>query len=327
MHTEGFGDWHDSGMARGRFAPSPTGQLHLGNLRTALVAWLFARSAGSEFLVRVEDLDLANATVEKERQQLADLAAIGLDWDGAVIRQSERFDLYHQAIADLTARGLTYECTCTRSEIREAASAAHGDFPEGIYPGTCRTLTAAQRGARGGDARPAAIRLRAQVDQLDLTDRLKGDFSGVVDDVVLRRNDGVPAYNLAVVIDDAAQVVEEVVRGDDLLSSSPRQAHLADLLGVDRVGYAHFPLVLGPDGRRLAKRHGGVSLSDRLATGSTVTEVRMLLAASLGLAEAGEPVSMSDLIARFEPSQLPTDPWVLDPERLATGNATGDGPG
>ncbi len=300
-------------MPVGRFAPSPTGDLHLGNLRTALVAWLFARSTGSRFIVRVEDLDLANATVEHERRQLADLAAIGLDWDGEIIRQSDRFELYHQAIAELTGRGLTYECTCTRREIQQAATAAHGEASEGIYPGTCRALSASERARRAADGRPAAIRLRAEIDQLTITDRLSGTYTGVVDDVVLRRNDGVPAYNLAVVVDDAAQGVEEVVRGDDLLSSSPRQAHLADLLGLARVTYAHVPLVIGPDGQRMAKRHGAVSLADRAARGESPGEVLSRLAASLNLAAPDEAVVPADLLDRFDPALLPREPWFFDP--------------
>ncbi len=300
-------------VAVGRFAPSPTGDLHLGNLRTALLAWLFARSAGSRFLVRVEDLDAKVASPEHERRQLADLAAIGLDWDGEVVRQSERFDLYHEAIRRLTDRGLTYECTCTRREIQEAASAAHGEVPGGVYPGTCLQLTERERAARAADGRPAAIRLRAQVASLELVDRLHGRYEGVVDDVVLRRNDGVPAYNLAVVVDDADQGIEEVVRGDDLLPSTPRQLHLADLLGLPPPTHAHVPLVLGPDGERLAKRHGSVTLADRLALGESPDDVRSLLAATLGLAEPGEPVTMAQLVERFDPEALPREPWTYAP--------------
>jgi glutamyl-tRNA synthetase len=299
-------------VAIGRFAPSPTGQLHLGNLRTALVAWLFARSAGSRFIVRIEDLDDRVSNLEHEVRQLSDLAAIGIDWDGAVARQSERFELYHEAIGRLTDRGLTYECTCTRREIREAASATHGEAPEGAYPGTCLQLTRRQLDARAAEGRPAALRLRAQVTTVELIDRVHGRYEGAVDDVVLRRNDGVPAYNLAVVVDDAAQGIEEVVRGDDLLASTPRQLHLADLVGVARPTHAHVPLVLGTDGERLSKRHGAVTLTDRRALGDTPEQVRSLLAASLGLAEPGEPVTPAQLVERFHPGRLPRDPWQLD---------------
>lgn len=264
--------------------------------------------------MRVEDLDDRVSNREHERQQLADIAAIGLDWDGEVVRQSERFDLYHQAIADLSARSLTYECTCTRREIREAASAQHGKAPEAAYPGTCLRLTAAEQREREAAGRPAAVRLRAQVDRLNLVDRIHGPYEGLVDDVVLRRNDGVPAYNLAVVIDDAAQGIEEVVRGDDLLPSTPRQIHLADLLGIERPSYAHVPLVLGADGQRMAKRHGAVTLADRTALGETPEQVVSLLATTLGLAGVGERVAATDLVERFDPDLLPRQPWMFDPD-------------
>jgi glutamyl-tRNA synthetase len=300
-------------MPAGRFAPSPTGRLHLGNLRTALLAWVFARSTAGRFVVRMEDLDRGSVRAEHYDGQLADLAAIGLDWDGPVVRQSERGALYHDAIAALVAAELTYPCYCTRREIQEAASAAHGDpMPEGAYPGTCRALTASQRAAREGAGRRPALRLRAEPGLVvSFVDRLHGRVSAVVDDVVLRRGDGTPAYNLAVVVDDAAQGVEEVVRGDDLLLSTPRQIHIAELLGLDVPTYAHVPLVVGPDGARLAKRHGAVTLGDRAALGETPDDVRAALAASMGLASPGEAVSMSSLLARFDPRALPTAPWVF----------------
>lgn len=303
-------------MAVGRFAPSPTGDLHLGNLRTALVAWLFARSAGSRFLVRMEDLDRVTSSPDHERRQLADLAALGLDWDGEVVRQSERFDRYEAAIARLTAAGLTYECFCSRREIREAASAPHGDLPDGAYPGTCLHLPASERRARERAGRRPALRLRAGAVRVSLTDRVHGPTTGRVDDVVLRRADGVPAYNLAVVVDDDAQGVEEVVRGDDLLSSTPRQLHLGRLLGLAEPAHAHVPLVLAPDGSRLAKRHGSVTLSDRAARGQSPAEVRSWLARSLALAEPGEPVTPAELVERFDPARLPREPWVLQPDEL-----------
>lgn len=303
-------------MAVGRFAPSPTGRLHLGNLRTALLAWLFARQAGSAFLLRVEDLDDRVADPRHEAGQLADLRAIGIDWDGEVVRQSERRDRYREAIDRLTAAGLTYECTCTRREIREAASAAHGESPDGAYPGTCRRLTIAERARRAADGRPAALRLHAQAATETFVDRVHGPYEGTIDDVVLRRNDGVPAYNLAVVVDDADQGVEEVVRGDDLLSSTPRQLHIADLLGLPRPAHAHVPLVLGPDGERMAKRHGAVTLDDRRALGETPALVLSRLAASLGLAEPGELRTPGELVERFDPATLPLDPWIVDPGQL-----------
>jgi glutamyl-tRNA synthetase len=305
-------------MAVGRFAPSPTGDLHLGNLRTALVAWLFARSAGSRFLVRMEDLDRVQAAERHERSQLADLAALGLDWDGEVVRQSERFDRYEAAIAQLSAAGLTYPCFCTRREVREAAYAPHG-AAESRYPGTCRDLTEAERAERVASGRPAALRLRAGAEEVVVRDRLVGEVRGQADDVVLRRNDGVPAYHLAVVVDDDAQGVEEVVRGDDLVPSTPSQRHLGDLLGLRPLAYAHVPLVLGPGGARLAKRDGAVTLDDQAAIGHDATAVRGLLAATLGLAEPGERPSTADLLARFDPDRLPRTPWVWGADPLPPG--------
>lgn len=297
-------------MATGRFAPSPTGELHLGNLRTAMLAWLFARSAGSRFVVRVEDLDPITSRSEHEERQLADLAAIGVDWDGPVVRQSDRREAHEAALRELGELGLTYPCFCSRREIREASSAPHGK-DLGIYPGTCRRLSAAERDARVAQGRRAALRLRAPGTAMTVFDRLVGPVSMVVDDVVVRRNDGVPAYNLAVVVDDAAQGVEEVVRGVDLLATTPRQAHLADVLGLPRPTWAHVPLVLGADGARLAKRHGAVTLADLAASGVDASEVRGRLATSIGLASAGEAVTMSQLLERFDPERLPVEPWVI----------------
>jgi glutamyl-tRNA synthetase len=283
----------------GRFAPSPTGLLHVGNLRTALAAWLLARSSGGAFIVRMEDLDLVTASREAEERQLAELALLGLDWDGPVVRQSERFDRYHDAIAELTAAGLTYECFCTRREIREAAAAPHGR--EVTYPGTCRSLTAAERDARRAE-RPPALRLRAPGRPVTVEDLLAGAFTAVPDDVVLRRNDGVPAYNLAVVVDDAAQGVDEVTRGDDLLASSPRQALLQDLLGLPRVVYAHVPLVVGADGQRLAKRHGAVTLEDLADVGPR--RIVAGLARSLGVPIEASTATPADVLEAFDVADL-----------------------
>jgi glutamyl-tRNA synthetase len=297
-------------MASGRFAPSPTGPLHLGNLRTALLAWLFARSSGGRFLLRMEDLDRAQASTEHEASQCRDLAALGLDWDGEVVRQSERFERYDAAIAVLDRAGLTYPCFCTRREIQAAASAPHaGEVLPGAYPGTCRDLTLAERRARAERGRPPALRLRAQVAELTVEDDLLGPITATVDDVVLRRNDGVPAYNLAVVVDDAAQRVEQVVRGDDLASSSPRQRHLAVLLGLPPVRYAHVPLVLAPSGARLAKRDGATTLADQARAGRTARQVLAVLGASTGLCEPDEAVTAESLRHRFDPTLVPRTPW------------------
>ncbi len=308
----------------GRFAPSPSGDLHLGNLRTALLAWLFARSTGRAFLVRMEDLDRVRPGAAQ--RQLADLAAIGLTWDGPVTYQSDRASGYRAAIERLTARGLTYECFCTRREIREAASAPHPDpaFPlrlgaDGAYPGTCRSLTTGQIAEHRATGRPSALRLRAGVDRWTVTDLLHGEFTGAVDDLVLRRNDGVAAYNLAVVVDDAAQGVDQVVRGDDLLTSAPRQAYLAWLLDLPAVEYAHVPLALNVHRQRLAKRDGAVTLADLAARGLAAPAVLGLIAASLALAAPREPVTADDLLPRFDPGTLPREPWEVRPDTLLGG--------
>jgi glutamyl-tRNA synthetase len=303
-------------MADGRFAPSPTGPLHLGSLRTALLAWLFARSTGSRFLYRIEDLDPVASRPEHEAQQLDDVTALGIDHDGPVVRQSQRRHRHEEALAELERRGLTYRCYCTRREVREAVVAPHGELPEGAYPGTCRALTVSERVEREAAGRRPAVRLLAHGEAVTVVDRLRGPVTRRIDDFVLRRGDGVPSYNVAVVVDDADQGVEEVVRGDDLLDSTPRQAHLADLLDRRRPAWAHVPLVLGPDGQRLAKRHGAVSLGDLRALGWSAGGVRSLLAASLGLCEPGELVDPSGLIDRFDPGSLPIGPWQVDPHEL-----------
>lgn len=291
----------------GRFAPSPTSELHVGNLRTALLAWLFARSSGRDFLVRIEDLDQARvaAAAGVAERQLADLAALGIDHDGEVVRQSHRQPLYEAALARLEV----YECYCSRREIAESAQAPHG-VSQLPYPGTCRDLTEAERAAKRA-VRPAALRVRAGGATWTVTDELYGLVTREVDDFVLRRGDGTYAYNLAVVVDDGDQGVDQVVRGDDLLSSAPRQAWLADQLGITPPTYAHVPLAVSPDGLRLAKRDGAVTMTDLAALGVTPAEVLARLAASLGLAEVDETVTLDSLLDRFDPATLPRDPWVV----------------
>lgn len=274
----------DPGTGPGRYAPSPTGELHLGNLRTALAAWAAARRRGAPFLVRIEDLDSGRSREKWVGSQLADLAAIGIDWDGEPVRQSRRQPLYAAALERLRADGLLYECFCTRAEIREAASAPHGKLPEGAYPGTCRDLTAAERAERRRTGRPPALRVRAGAATVAFEDAVAGPVERVVDDFVVRRGDGDFAYNLAVTVDDADQGITEVVRGADLLDTTPRQLWLYDRLGLTPpVRFAHVPLMLGEDGARLAKRHGAVTLREQLATGRTAGEVRAELAASIDL--------------------------------------------
>lgn len=283
----------------GRFAPSPSADLHLGNLRTAVLAWLFARSTGRRFLVRVEDLD-DRTFPEVATRQLADLAAMGLTWDEPPEYQTAHAAQYQAAVDELASRGLVFECFCSRRDILAAPRAPHA--PEGAYPGTCRDLTVAERAERAASSgRPPALRLRSSVDAYTVTDVLHGEYTGVVDDFVLRRGDGVFAYNLAVVVDDAAQAVDQVVRGDDLLPSSPRQAYLCTLLGLPTPTYAHVPLVLNPDGKRLAKRDGAVTLGEIGADRALA-----LIADSLGYTAT----TVAGMLAEFDPARLPREPWV-----------------
>jgi glutamyl-tRNA synthetase len=303
-------------MADGRFAPSPTGPLHVGNLRTALLSWLYARVDGGRFLVRVEDLDPVASRDELVGEHLADLAALGLDHDGPVLRQSDPVARarHDAAIARLDAAGALYPCFCSRREVREASQAAHGPWPEGAYPGTCRDLTASQRADRaaGRPDRPPSLRVRADEVAVTIEDRLHGERTGIVDDFVVVRGDGVPAYNLAVVVDDAHQGIVEVVRGADLLEGTPRQAWLCDRLDLPRPQWVHVPLVVGPDGDRLAKRHGSVTRGELAVHGIGAGELLGRMGASLGLAAEGELVDAGTLLRRFDPDAVPLEPWVFD---------------
>ena len=266
-----------------------------------MLAWLFARSSGRRFLIRIEDLD-DRAHDDVARRQLADLAAIGVTWDEEPLWQCARRDHDDAVVALLAGQGLVYECYCSRREILSAPRAPHA--PEGAYPGTCRELGAAARSARRDSGRPPALRLRAQHTEFSVADVIHGPYTGVVDDFVLRRGDGVPAYNLAVVVDDAASRIDQVVRGDDLLSSAPRQAYLGSLLGYPQPTYAHVPLALNVDGKRLAKRDGAVTLSEL-----GVPTAFALISESLGLPGA----CAQDLAARFDPLSLPRGPWIYRP--------------
>lgn len=304
--------------ADGRFAPSPSSDLHVGNLRTALLAWLAARRQGSRFLLRIDDLDAGRSRPAIAERQLADLARLGLRHDGPVPRQSERLGRYEEAFAALAANGHVYPCFCTRAEIREAASAPHGG-PTGQYPGTCRHLSDRARATREAEGRRPAWRLRASGAAATVDDLVLGPQEVRAEDVVLRRADGEFGYQLAVVVDDADQGVDEVVRGADLLESVGTQRELAALLGLAPVRYAHVPLMLGPDGARLAKRHGSATLADAcsghagialpgLAPGvpASVEAVRGALAATVGLAAPGEAPALDELTARFTYERLPT---------------------
>ena len=284
-------------LGAGRFAPSPSADLHIGNLRTAVLAWLFARSTGRRFLVRVEDLD-DRTHDDVAARQLADIGAIGITWDAAPEWQSAHPQRYQAVVEDLIGRDLVYECFCSRKEILEAPRAPHS--PEGAYPGTCRTLSAAQRAQRRR-TRPPALRLRTPGGQYTVIDLVHGRYTGVVDDFVLRRGDGVPAYNLAVVVDDAHAGVDQVVRGEDLLASSPRQGYLADLLGYPQPVYAHVPLALNNEGKRLAKRDGAVTLAEL-----GVPRAWALITESLGWPAA----DLDELLTKFDTADLPRQPWT-----------------
>ncbi|MBO0768941.1 MAG: tRNA glutamyl-Q(34) synthetase GluQRS [Solirubrobacterales bacterium] len=264
-------------MLTGRFAPSPTGPLHLGSLRTALAAWLFARKAGGEFLLRVEDLDPSRCKPIFETEQLQALRALGIDWDGPVVRQSDRLSLYAAALAKLPV----YRCYCTRAELAQR-------------PCNCRQL--------GGSGDRFALRFDARGTRIRFQDVLAGPQSFEVDDFIVRRADGVFSYQLAVVVDDFQQEVTQVVRGADLLDSTARQILLARTLGYPVAQFAHVPLVMGPDGKRLAKRYGA----------STVLEDPLpWLGASLGIETDEQPKTAADLLEGFAPDAIPEQPVSL----------------
>ncbi|WP_216395262.1 tRNA glutamyl-Q(34) synthetase GluQRS [Arcanobacterium phocae] len=275
-------------LGNGRFAPSPTGDFHIGNLRTALLAWACARSTGRGFHMRVEDLD-ERSRPEYCLRQLEDLAALGIDWDGPELYQSQRIDRYEEIFTSLLKSGRLYECYCTRKELASVASAPHR--PPGSYPGTCRDLTESEREAgreklRGTNREPA-LRLRTDALSGELVDQQLGYYCGAIDDLVIRRGDGVFSYNFVSVVDDAEYNVTQIVRGDDLLPSTPRQMHLQDLLGYPNPVYAHMPLILNQAGARLAKRDGAVTLRQLAELGWSSADIVELLASSLYMGEAG----------------------------------------
>jgi glutamyl-tRNA synthetase len=299
---------------RGRLAPSPTGGLHLGVARSALCAWLRARAQGGRLLLRIEDLDAPRVVAGSAQSIMDDLRWLGLAWDEgpdcdgphAPYLQSQRLDTYARAIDQLAERGLVYPCTCSRKEIAEVASAPHGELGA-LYPGTCRN------GARPNGREPA-LRFRMPEPAPEFRDVLHGPYLGAVaDDFVLRRGDGVFAYQLAVVVDDIAMAISEVVRGDDLLSSTPRQLALYRALGAEAPQFMHVPLLLGPDGRRLSKRHAAPAIGEYRAAGIAAQRIVSILAASLGLCAPDEPVPLNALIARFELQRLPLTAACIEP--------------
>lgn len=301
---------------RGRFAPSPTGPLHLGSLAAAVGSWLFSRSAGGEWLVRMEDLDGPRVVPGAADEILRALERYGLAWDGEVAVQSRRTALYEEALARLRAAGLAYDCACTRAEVARAAGAPDASDPVdaagAVYAGTCRGGLAPGRSAR-------AVRFRVPDGWVAIEDRVRGrieeEVARAVGDFVVRRADGPFAYQLAVVVDDGEQGVTEVVRGGDLLSSTARQVALQRALGLPTPAYAHLPLVLGPDGRKLGKRDGALPLE-------TLDErrVRETLAAALRLlgqvAPDGTVREMLEAATRgFAPGRVPRGPVRFGAER------------
>ena len=300
------------GGYRGRFAPSPTGDLHLGSAATALVAWLMARHAGGAFVWRTEDIDTPRVVAGSEAHQLADLRWLGLEWDEgpdvggacAPYRQSERGADYEAAIARLAAAGLVYFCDCSRAEIARVASAPHVGEEGPPYPGTCRAYGTTDRAWK----RPPAVRLAVPDREVAIDDVLQGPLrqhvASAVGDFVLKRGDGVYAYQLAVVVDDLAMAITDVVRGADLLSSAPRQALLADLLGGRTPRFAHAPLVVAADGERLQKRSPRHTLRGLREAGYRAEAVIAALARGLGLHGAATAASPADLLARFDVSPL-----------------------
>ena len=286
-------------MTVGRFAPSPSGKMHLGNLFSFLLAWCSVRSAGGEMVLRMEDLDPQRTSAEYAALIRRDLLRFGLDWDREVPCQSTRTAAYDAAFSKLEEMGLIYPCYCSRSQVH-AASAPHLGQSEFVYAGTCRDLTPAQRAAK---KRLPAWRLRVPAEEWTVHDGLQGDYTELLSrdcgDFVVRRADGVYAYQLAVVVDDADNGVTQVVRGRDLLASAPRQMYLFSLLGKPAPDYIHVPLLLAPDGRRLSKRDGDLDL-DTLLTRFSPEEIIGALAHAAGLIGKNEAISASELAAEFD---------------------------
>lgn len=307
----------------GRLAPSPTGVLHLGNARSFLLAWLSIRQQGGRILLRIEDLDGPRVRQGATESAIEDLQWMGLDWDDEIRIQSHSRKRHDEAIDQLIDQGAAYPCVCTREEIEEAASAPHeGDIPasETVYPGTCRQRWSNAEEARHASGKEPAIRLRIESGAVPFVDQFRGPESGdVVGDFVLRKRDGTPAYQLAVVVDDAADGITEVLRADDLIPSTPRQLLLYRLFGWDPPSFIHVPLITGPDGLRLAKRHGDTSLGHYRRQGISAAEVVGTLAHLCGLAAEGERWMPEDLIEQFALEKLSPNPTIWDGIRQSPG--------
>lgn len=287
----------------GRFAPSPSGRMHLGNVFSALMAWLSVRSQGGRMVLRIEDLDPDRSKPEFADALKRDLVWLGLDWDIEAPRQSQRTALYALAFDRLAQMGLVYPCYCTRAALH-AASAPHGSDGRTVYPGTCRDLTAHERAAM---TRAPAWRLRTDEREISFLDGLRGNYCEKLahdcGDFILRRADGVYAYQLAVVVDDADMGITEVVRGCDLLSSTPRQLYLYALLGLNAPHYYHVPLLVAPDGRRLSKRDRDLDLA-ALRKHYTAPQLIGVLAHAAGLTKTPAPITPQELCHLFSWAQV-----------------------
>ncbi len=293
----------------GRFAPSPTGRIHLGVARTMLAAWLDARAAGGRILLRVEDIDLQRTVKGAAEEIMRDMTWLGLDWDDAPSFQSARMDRYEAALEALAKNDRIYACTCSRKEIALASSAPHGPSDEGPrYPGTCRN------GAAVRADRVPSLRLKTEPgDFIAHTDRRFGvvdqNVHEEVGDFILKRADGMWAYQIAVSVDDLEQGVNAIVRGSDLLRSTPRQILLRRFLDphAQPISSLHVPLILGPGGQRLAKRDGAVAVADRRAAGQSPESLVGELAWSLGQLPDRTPTRARDLIAIWDPQKIPLE--------------------
>ena len=295
----------------GRFAPSPSGRMHMGNLWSCLLSWLSARRAGGRMVLRLEDLDPDRCRQEYCDQVMRDLEWLGLDWDGEPVYQSRRTEAYAEAFRSLEAQGLIYPCYCTRAE-RLAASAPHRSDGLQVYDGRCSRLTAEERAALEQTRRPA-WRVKVPEKSIAFCDLLQGkyceDLKKDCGDFIVRRSDGVYAYQLAVVVDDAMMGVTQVVRGSDLLSSTPRQLWLQEALGLPHPEYGHLPLLLSPEGRRLAKRDRDLELGE-LQSRYTAREIVGRLAYAANLTDRPQPITPRELVPLFSWDKLPREDLV-----------------